>query len=53
MINSKERFLDEVIKNFKSKAHPLAKNIIIDTRIFEEPGIIGAALLAKQKIQEK
>lgn len=47
VLKSKDRFLLEVINSFKTKAHPLAKNTIIDTAKFEEPGIIGAAMLAK------
>lgn len=50
VLKSKDKFLVDVIKEFELKAHPLAKNTIIDTTFFEEPGIIGAALLAKSKI---
>lgn len=54
VIKSKNRFLQEVIDEFRIKAHPLVKDTIIDTVSFEEPGIIGAALLAKGKyINEK
>lgn len=48
VLKSKDRFLQEVINNFKIEAHPLAKNTIIDMASFKEPGIIGAALLAKR-----
>lgn len=48
VIKSKNRFLQEVIDNFRLKSHPLVKDTIIDTVSFEEPGIIGAALLAKE-----
>lgn len=48
VLKSKDRFLQEVIDNFKIEAHPLAKNTIIDMASFKEPGIIGAALLAKR-----
>ena len=52
VLKSKDRFLLDVINNFKTKAHPLAKNTIIDTSMFEEPGIIGAALLAKNELNK-
>lgn len=48
VLKSKENFLKDVINDFKLEAHPLAKNTIIDTATFDEPGIIGAALLAKK-----
>ena len=47
VLESKEYFLEEVKKQFKEKAHPLAQNTIIDTAQYKEPGIIGACLLAK------
>lgn len=53
VLKSKDKFLVDVIKEFELKAHPFAKNTIIDTAFFEEPGIIGAALLAKSKMGEK
>lgn len=54
VINAKDRFLQDVINDFRIKAHPLVKDTIIDTVLFEEPGILGAALLAKEKyINEK
>lgn len=49
VLKSKEYFLEDVIKEFKNRAHPLTKNIIIDTAKHEEPGILGACLLAKTK----
>lgn len=49
VLKSKDSFLLDVINSFKEKAHPLAKNTIIDTTTFEEPGIIGASMLAKYK----
>lgn len=48
VLKSKDRFLQEVIDNFKAGAHLLAKDTIIDIASFNEPGIIGAALLAKR-----
>ena len=51
VIKSKDRFLTDVINRFKIQAHPLAKNTIIDIAEFKEPGIIGAALLAKNNLQ--
>lgn len=53
VLKSKDRFLPDVINNFKLKAHPLAKNTIIETTTFEEPGVIGAALLAKNKFEKQ
>lgn len=52
VLKSKDNYLLEVINNFKTKAHPLAKNTIIDTAMFEEPGIIGAAILAKYEYEK-
>lgn len=52
VLKSKERFLPEVIKEFKNNAHQLAKNTIIDLATFEEPGIIGAALIAKKRTEK-
>lgn len=49
VLKSKDSFLSDVINSFKEKAHPLAKNTIIDITTFEEPGIIGASMLAKYK----
>lgn len=48
VIKSKERFLTDVTNDFALEAHPLALNTIIDTATFKEPGVIGAALLAKK-----
>ena len=47
VLKSKDEFLEDVINKFKEEVHTLAKNTIIDTTVFDEPGIIGAALLAK------
>ncbi len=52
VMKSKDRFLSEVIDNFKKEAHPLAKNTIIETANLQQPGIIGAALLAKSIIEK-
>lgn len=52
VLKSRNQFLADVIKEFRLKAHPLAKNTIIDTAFFEEPGIIGASLLAKSKLEK-
>lgn len=46
---SKEYFLDDVKKEFYSKAQQLAKSTKIEVATLEEPGVIGAAILAKQK----
>lgn len=45
VLKSKEYFLEDVIKEFKLKA----KDTIIEIALLEEPGVIGAALLAKNK----
>lgn len=50
VIKSKDRFLADIIDRFKTQAHLLAKDTIICTAEFDEPGIIGAALLAKNKL---
>lgn len=52
VINAKERFINEVIEKFRLKAHPLAKNTIIETKMFDEPGIVGAGLFAKQNFEK-
>ena len=53
VVESKQYYLEEVIKNFRQKAHPLAKEIPIETAAFDEPGIIGAALLAKNNYEKQ
>ena len=53
VLKSKEYFLEDVINEFRNKAHPLTKNIIIETAGHKEPGILGACLLAKtEKLAE-
>lgn len=47
VLKSKDCFIDDLINQFRNKAHPLAKNTIIDIAKYKEPGIIGACLLAK------
>ena len=47
VMKSKEYFLEDVKEAFIKNAHPLAQNTIIDIAKFDEPGIIGACLLAK------
>lgn len=49
VIKAKEYFLNDVINEFMLKSKNLEKNTIITTAILEEPGVIGAALLAKCK----
>ena len=44
--------INEVIEKFRLKAHPLAKNTIIETKMFDEPGIVGAGLFAKQNFEK-
>lgn len=51
VLKSKDQFLIDIINSFKIQAHPLAKNTIIDIAEFEEPGILGAALLAKENLK--
>lgn len=53
VMNAKERFFDEVVKCFRNEAHPFVKDTVIETAEFEEPGIYGAALLAKDKVEGK
>lgn len=48
VIKSKESSLTAITNDFISEAHQLAQNTIIDTATFKEPGVIGAALLAKK-----
>lgn len=52
VLKSKDRFLEDVINSFKTEAHPLAIDTIIDVAKFEEPGVIGAALLAKNNLDD-
>lgn len=47
VMKAKERFLNEVIQNFRNEAHPFVKDTLIDVAKFEEPGVLGAALFAK------
>lgn len=47
VMKAKERFLNEVVKNFRNEAHPFVKDTLIDVVKFEEPGAYGAALYAK------
>ena len=49
VMNARAKFLDEVIRDFRNEAHPFIKHTLIDVAKFEEPGIVGAALMAKQK----
>ncbi len=50
VLKSKNYFIDDIKNEFRNKAHPLAKNTIIDVAKYEEPGIIGACLLAKMHL---
>ncbi len=47
VLKSKDRFLFDSIERFKQKAHLLAKDTIIKEACLDEPGVLGAALLAK------
>lgn len=49
VLQSKQHFLNDVINEFMLKSKNLEKDTIITTAILEEPGVIGAALLAKGK----
>ena len=49
VLKGKDYFLDDVKKEYKEKVHPLAKDTIIEVAEQEEPGLIGACLLAKYK----
>ena len=46
-MKAKERFLNEVVNDFRNEAHPFAKDTLIDIAEFEEPGAYVAALFAK------
>lgn len=46
---SKGFIIDEIREKFKKSCHKLAKDTLIDIAECEEPGIIGACLLAKNK----
>lgn len=48
VMKAKEYFLDEVKESFKEKAHSFAKEMKIKVAQIAEPGVLGAALLAKQ-----
>ena len=50
VMKAKEYFLEEVKKEFIEKAHSFARNTKILEAKLEEPGVIGAAILAKQNI---
>lgn len=47
VMKAKERFLSEVVKSFRNEAHPFVKDTVIEVTEFEEPGVIGAALMVK------
>lgn len=47
VIKSKEYFFEDVINNFKLEVHPLASDTIVEIATLDEPGVIGAALFAK------
>lgn len=49
VLNSKEYFLNDVINEFMLKSKNLERDTIITSAVLEEPGVIGAALLAKGK----
>ena len=53
VMKSKEYFFDDVKKSFKNMAHIFAKDTIIEESEFDEPGIIGACLLAKYSNKNK
>lgn len=50
VMKARERFFDEVVQNFRNEAHPFLKDTVIDVSEFEEPGVYGAALYAKNMI---
>lgn len=51
VMESQDLFLDDVINSFKNSAHPFAVDTIICPTYLKEPGVIGAALLAKNNLQ--
>ena len=48
VMKSKEYFLSGVIDKFRENAHCFAKETMIEAAEFDEPGIIGAALMCKK-----
>lgn len=50
VLKSKDFFLEDVKKEFQKKVHLLAQNTVIDIAQIKEPGMIGACLLAKEKL---
>lgn len=53
VVKSKDRFLDDVIRAFRKEAHSAVTDTIIDIAEFKEPGIVGAALLAKNELNKE
>lgn len=47
VMKARGRFLDEVVEKFRNESHPFVKDTLIDVAEFEEPGVLGAALYAK------
>lgn len=47
VLKSKEYFLEDVKKEFKNMAHKLAKDTRIEVTDLDEPGLLGACLIAK------
>ena len=50
VMNSRDCFLEDVIQAYRSRVHPLAKDTVIDIAACQEPGILGACLLAKTSV---
>ena len=47
VMQSREYFLEDVIRAYRGWVHPLARDTLIDTAVCEEPGILGACMAAK------
>jgi len=51
VVKSKDAFLKDVLTDYYKEVHPLAKNTIVTTQSLEEPGLVGASLLHKERIK--
>ena len=52
VVNAKEYFLDDVKDRFRQEVHSFAKETKIEIASLDEPGVIGAGLLAKKHSKE-
>ena len=51
IVKSKDAFMKDVATEYYMKVHKLAKYTILTTQSLEEPGLVGACLLSKNKIK--